>query len=324
MKIIIVNSYEYFGGTLVLSSLCRHLSGRGYDARLFMIPRFPTKRIGILYFWYSWFRHNCGFKLKKIMYYMHVRNRYFDDKFYKPIICNHTYGCKIEYNPFFNKSKTIVVYPEVVFGNFLNAKNVVRWLLYFYNYHGDLNAYSKDDLFICYRKIFNSIDLNPLQKEVNIFDFNSKLYYQYNFSNRSGICYLIRKGKTRKDLPKSFKGKILDDCSSEKEMVQILNESKYCYIYDTQTFYATIAAVCGCIPIVMIEEGKCRADYLVGDDSKGYGIAYGNTDDEIEFAIRTRDKLLQSLDFTQSNNININRFIFYLEDYFKCKLSKTL
>ncbi len=36
-RIIILNSYDYFGGTLVLSTLCRFLIKKGYDARLFMV-----------------------------------------------------------------------------------------------------------------------------------------------------------------------------------------------------------------------------------------------------------------------------------------------
>lgn len=317
-KIIIVNSHKYFGGTLVLSSLCRLLINKGYDARLFIVHEFPGSDTNKKKFWILWLRYNILYNLKKLLYSLIKKTKYARTKRFETLYINHVHGCRIQYNPFFEKKNTVVVYPEVVYGNFLKAKKVVRWLLYNYKY-GE-NAYSNDDLFICYREIFNSNTLNPECKKVCISSFNNKIYYKYNFGDRKEKCYLLRKGKSRNDLPDEFDSEVIDDNTSECDIVRIFNEYKYCYFYDTQTYYAVIAAVCGCIPIIVLEKGKKRSDYLSSSDNVGYGIAYGDNPDEIEFAISTRENLLSSLDYTEINEFNVNKFIRYVEEYFSISL----
>ena len=73
-------------------------------------------------------------------------------------------------------------------------------------------------------------------------------------------------------------------------------------LYDTQTFYASIAALCGCIPIVVPEIGKTKEDYVKKDDHL-LGIAYGDTSTEIEYAIQTREKVLLRINNRLSENI---------------------
>lgn len=321
-KIIIVNNHKYYGGTLLLSSLCRLLIHKGYDARLFMVHEFPGPSFKKQNFWILWLRYNISYTLKKLAYFCLKRTRFVKWKRFDSFFINHTHDCKFQYNPFFNKKESLVVYPEVVFGNFLGAKNVVRWLLYNYSYYLNVDAYSKKDLFICFRDIFNCSNLNPEGKKVTINDFNNSIYRQYNYGVRKEKCYLIRKGRTRTDLPETFDSEVIDFDTSEYDIVRIFNEYKFCYIYDTQTFYSTIAAVCGCIPIVVVEKGKKRSDYLSSTDAIGYGIAYGDTSEEIDFAISTRKELLSSLDYAEQNEVNINKFINYVEDYFSFKLKE--
>lgn len=322
-KIIILNSYEYYGGTLVLSTLCRLLSQRGYDTRLFIIHQYPEQGMNqYKYLYKNWLKYNITYGIKKIIYAIIKNTKLANNRRFKAISINHTYNCKIQYLPFFNKKDTIVIYPEIAFGNLLKAENIVRWLLYHYKYENIPNAYSPNDLFICYREKFNSWKLNPECKKVQINDFNSKLYFQYNWGERKEKCFLIRKGHYRNDLPKEFDGEVIDFHTPERDIVRIFNEYKYCYIYDTQTFYTKIAAICGCIPIVVVEKGKKRSDYLTQTDNPGYGIAYGNTPEEIEYAISTRDLLLSSLDYTAANNRNIDKLIDYIEKHFLCKIEK--
>ena len=109
---------------------------------------------------------------------------------------------------------------------------------------------------------------------------------------------------------------LLLDNLTEKEIVSAFNKYKFCYFYDTQTFYANIAAICGCIPVVILEEGKSKNDYKgVGDID--YGVAYGNTKEEIERAIATRDNLIDYLKKKEESNlIAVDKFIMRCEDYF--------
>ena len=95
----------------------------------------------------------------------------------------------------------------------------------------------------------------------------------------------------------------------------MFNEYRYCYSYDTQTFYTAIAAVCGCIPIVVMEPGKCESDYL-GPGEKHLGRAYGDSVEQIEYAKKTRDDLIKKLDYSAWNRVNAQALIELLEDKF--------
>ena len=224
-------------------------------------------------------------------------------------------GLSFHKNPSIDINNSIVIYPEVTYGNPLNAKFVVRWLMYFYPYSKSSDAYSTNDLFIAFREYFNDIDLNPNKLIITLNYFDSKLYRQYNFGQRKDKCYILRKGRKRKDLPKHFDGPVFDDNMSQHELVKMFNEYRYCYSYDTQTFYIAIAAVCGCIPIVVMEPGKCESDYL-GPGEKHLGRAYGDSVEQIEYAKKTRDDLIKKLDYSAWNRVNAQALIELLEDKF--------
>ena len=107
--------------------------------------------------------------------------------------------------------------------------------------------------------------------------------------------------------------------NGKKEIVKILNECKYCVLYDMQTAYAPIAALCGCIPIQIPEQGKTRKDYC-GSDDASYGIAYGKTEDEINWALKTRDKLIERYKQMNINDLKkIDRFISVCMEHFDFK-----
>lgn len=314
--IYIATIIAYCGGTLALTILCQTLRSIGYDARLILLPYFPNKNISqkrfvIDYIFYLTKYFTKQF-VKRIASYLFPNARFV--KYY------HTdaqilkiEGIKIRLNPFLLKSKSIVIYPEDVYGNPLDVDYVVRWLLYYYDYLGDRKAYDSNDLFIAYREIFNVASLNPNQHVVTISHFNNRLYRQYNFSQRSGRCYIVYKGCNRHDIPTQFDGPVFDSKMSQEELVEMLNTYEYCYCYDPQTFYMKIAAVCGCIPVLIMEKGKTERDYLSCNENH-YGIAYGDTPEQIKYAIDTRKKLLEELDFTLQNKQNTMYLINILED----------
>ena len=314
-KIIIYNVNDYFGGPLVLSALCKTFRDLGYDARVLFTYAFqsgPEKERGcseyvikhLVKAWISYYIHKIckkfplwsSFQLRKTPLTMMP-------------------GIKIQRNPFFRRDNTIVIYPEYLYGNPLHAKHVVRWLLYHYKFENMPGAYDKSDLFFCYRQFFNNVNLNPLGLEMHINYFDDQLYRQYNFGPRSGKCYILRKGTSRTDLPEPFDGPVYDDDMSQEELVKMFNEYEYCYSYDTQTFYSAIAAICGCKSVVVMEPGKTEKDYL-GKGETHYGIAYGDTPEQLEYAEKTKELLIKSLDFKDRNEANVKAFIPVLEERF--------
>ncbi len=320
-KIVIVNGFNYCGGRVVLSELCRSLNRQGYKAYLLLLHSYPTnkqqlKNFSRLNLLLNNLKLFITIGLNKIFPFLHFDKIFFREYF----LARHLKGCKIQILPFFSK-KSVIVYPEVIYGNPLKAKNVVRWLLYYNRYPNDSFAYGKKDLFICYRAVFNDIRLNPNFKTVTISSFDNELYKRTNYGIRTGSCYIIRKGKQRSDLPSNFDGVIIDTMS-EEEKVKVFNECEYCYSYDTQTFYSVIAALCGCKSIVILEPGKEKNDYLKSDDTQPYGVAYGTSTEEINWAVRTQKELSKHLNFDEANKKNTNKFIEYILDYFFTKQKK--
>lgn len=300
-KVVIVSPRQKYGGAIVLHFLCQLLIEENIDAKVFLTEVYGDKKDNYFKSLFKWVKWVIKDTVKVIL--SKCSNKKFIDFENEPIK-----KYRRKYLPFINRKNTIVIYPEVCYGNILKAKYVIRWFLYYNRYKTDEKAYGKDDIFICYRKKFNDYELNPDCKQLKISHFNNELYKQTNFGDRNGCCYIIRKGSGRKDLPSEYHGPILDNMS-EKEKVVAFNKYKYCYLYDTQTMYASIAGYCGCIPVVMMEKGKNIDDYL-GSGDIHYGIAYGNTKDEVNYAINTNGKLREHLDsLMEKNKEQVKSFI---------------
>lgn len=308
-KIIIVNTRNLYGGTIALSLLSKLLRDKGYDSKVLYIHDFPSVYTKAWRFWCKWLVYSIKYRVKKLLYLLLKNTSFGSHKIFSCFDYIPIKDVKEKYLPFYNRNNTIVIYPEVVSGNILRAKHVVRWLLFYHNWNDKKDAYNLDDLIVCYRRKFNDWILNPHGYELKLNFFDKEMYRQYNFGERTGNCYILRKGACRKDLPEEFDGPVIDYGISEKEIVRIFNHCKYCYSYDTQTFYTKIAAVCGCIPVVVLEPGKTKADYLSESEMNIEGVAYGNTKEEVERAIASRQDLLESLDYSNKNNFNIENFI---------------
>lgn len=323
MKKVIFYGFPYYlGGNLVLAEACRTFRLLGYDAELFVsvtksTRKFSLNKFPIVYF-YDWLKFLLRIYIRVFFAYFCPFDKRLEK--YKHItFATNIRGIKTNHIPCINKESTIVIYPECQYGNPLKAKYVVRWLLYNYKYKED--AYSKDDIFVAYRNVFNSSVLNPNGYKYLINCFDNTLYHQYNYEVRHGRCYVLRKGKIRNDLPLKFDGPVFDDDMDLYSLVKMFNTYKYCYFYDTQTFYTSIAAVCGCIPIVVLESGKTEKDYLDENELEHYGIAFGDSLEQIKYAQETRHKLIEKLNFTQRNIEQTKMFITLLENKFG-KLSK--
>ena len=63
--------------------------------------------------------------------------------------------------------------------------------------------------------------------------------------------------------------------------------------------------------------GKKREDYLA-EGEKGWGIAYGISPEEIEFAQRTQKELYEQIDsFDAHNHENVHKFLAYCKEHFQ-------
>lgn len=284
-KYVIISPRQAWGGAVVLHALCKYLCDLGYDASILYVSDMNYKNGHRLKFWLKHFIFTISDIYKANNVRLYGEENYINNRKYKGYVNEAVKGCKRRIYPFV-KENEIVIYPERVYGNFTRAKKVVRWFLYHNRY--DSGAYGNEDLFVTYRDVFNDSVLNPDNKQLYIAYYNLDTYRRYNFGERHGSCYVLRKGKDREDLPQYFDGPIIDELP-EDEKVRIFNESEFCVSYDTQTAYSSLAALCGCVSIVVPEKGKSRDDYRKNEIS--YGEAFGFSDEEINYAVNTRDKL---------------------------------
>lgn len=300
MKFVIVTPRQKWGGAIALHVLYQNLINSGHDATIFYTEVYSYKKslLKRINYWRKWLLYCLGD-------YKEQKKEPYDWPIKK---------VRRKYIPFVSKD-TIVIYPDTVYGNPLKAKKVVRYFLYYNRFSNDDNAYGDNDLFICYRKQYNDWKLNPNGYELQTSYFDLDLYKRTNIGERHGTCYIIRKGKNRTDLPISFDGPIIDDMTEENK-VSIFNSCERCISYDTQTAYSSIAAMCGCVSIVVPEKGKGRNDYLTDDDVV-YGVAYGFSDDEIAYAMNTANRVKELYEKQNAKGIEeVKKFVNICEEYF--------
>lgn len=208
----------------------------------------------------------------------------------------------------------IVVYPEIVHGNPLRSRHVVRWLLHKPGFHKGSYEYGPADRYFFYQKAFDDATLNPdgdnLLKTVWVRD---DIYRQTNFGARHGTCYVLRKGEGR-PLVHDTKGSVLVDKLSHTEMARVFNRVKTCISYDPYTWYSHFAALCGCDSVIVPEPGVAKQAWYP-DARDRYGLAYGF--DDVEEARRTRPLLLPRMKQIESEaNESVRHFVAKCEIYF--------
>lgn len=207
----------------------------------------------------------------------------------------------------------IVVYPEVVAGNPLSAKSVVRWLLYNPGHHTGTIEYGKDDLFFSYNEAFNDERLNKHNENVLRVSVNIPAYKQINFGPRSGACVLIRKGNARVHDQHPQDAILVDDLDHES-IARLLNEKEFLYSYDLHSYYCTYAAICGCVPIV-IPQANLTEQQWNPELRDRIGIAYGV--ERIDWAKSTRTVLLDELDKARGEeDICVQSFVVKCREHF--------
>ena len=160
----------------------------------------------------------------------------------------------------------------------------------------NIEKYRTDELVLQYGKSFtvgtkfeNCLSIRPIVTNLSFWkDLGCK---------RSEIpLILIKKGHLPKD--KIIKGKIIDDViqmndtreTIDFELLKLFNTHKTFITYDNNTFHSVQAALCGAISIV-IPDGKLNEKEWRKSTRREYGIAYGNNEEQINFALSTTDSL---------------------------------
>jgi ferritin-like protein len=223
-------------------------------------------------------------------------------------VCNDYYN-----NEFPIDDNCVVIYGETIEGNPLNAKNVVRWILGPVGVSSNINiphTWGKEDL-VYYFNSEEKFNINP-ERIGNIYKFLSSIYINPNIENynshKRGTCFTIRKSGMHKDI----KGIHFHDSfeitrhHSQSQCIEFFNQYEYFISYDPLTFLSIMAAMCGCVSIVYPVDGLTKQQWIQTTaaaeycKSKGldnlYGIAYGNSPSEYNYAFSTIHLVKQQWD----------------------------
>lgn len=215
----------------------------------------------------------------------------------------------------------MVIYPEVITDNPLNAKHVTRWLLHKEGYHkGKTIDYGENDLIFQYNPFFT-----PNNREshgiLHIRWIRTDIF-QNRHQRRQLFGFIVRKGKnrnpynikTRRHPPRS---QFLDPqlTGSLKKASLAFNRVRIIICYDYATYWALCATLCGClviiVPIKSIPKKQYHDDFLFVRN----GIAYGFLD--VPRALLTRRKFKRIIEMEHESNINsVQGFISVVEQYF--------
>ncbi len=301
--LIFASSYdENVGGTIVLHKLCSLLNELGYEA--YLHPSFPTYEVN---------KNNyvgfIGGVVKRFLRHNPV-----------PFKTNPAFKTSI-YKAKINElsSDFVVVYPEVTFGNPLNAQNVVRWLLHYPGFITNKIYYGKGELYFDFNSFpknfyFKGSEVSKKPLLITSFPFETyNLDGALAFHDREGTAYCLRKGKHQKIIH-NLSGSILIDGKSHQEVASIFKRVKTFISYDNQTAYSGFAALCGADSVVILDKGITKEQLGLAVENC-YGVAYGF--EEVELARKSKGKLLEYLVKREAaSKVQVQNFVDEVERYF--------
>lgn len=167
----------------------------------------------------------------------------------------------------------IVVYPETVKGNPLQAKHVVRWFLSTPGefYEDKSPSFEHDDLIFTYtshygrRRYYDGL--------LTAYDWKLD-FWKDEGSQRRGTCFVRRKGYAKPFDQHRPDALCLDGYKDNETLRDAFNRHECFVSYDDQTMLSLQAALCGCLSIVIpgelsSTEWRERFPYFQ------FGIAYG-------------------------------------------------
>lgn len=149
------------------------------------------------------------------------------------------------------KDNAVVIYPEVIFGNPLNAKKVVRYVLYYPGINGGDSYYDKNDMIFTFNnEYYENADL------LSISTMDRSLFYKDN-TPKDINCYFVNKGGKWKEI-QEFKNFVEINMSypeTREELANLLRRTKTLYSYDRHTLLTEEAFACGCDVKYVTEDG---------------------------------------------------------------------
>ncbi len=199
----------------------------------------------------------------------------------------------------------VAIYPEIVAGNPLRAPVVVRWLLHRPGFFTGETELGETDLLLTYAQHFGEgspADVPHLELRCQI--LKTDIFREPEpAAPRSGSCYILRKGRGRRMVHDMADSICVDDMS-DQQMAEVFSRVKVCYSYDPYTMLSRYAALCGCLSVVVPEEGVDRLAWRPREADR-YGIAYGV--DDAAWARSTLGALREEMERIEAQSVEQTR-----------------
>ncbi len=175
----------------------------------------------------------------------------------------------------------VVVYPEIVTGNPLGAKHVVRWLLYYWGRYRNTGRYPHTDLVYGYTKrVAEHYGTEKILFMPSV--DTTEFILPSEGTKRSGACFYAHKYRMfYRQTPQNHGIEITNPGQSRADVVKLLQTSEVFYAYE-DTALINEAVLCGC-PAVCVPT-KSYWVFLADHEFKA-GIAWG--EDNLEQALST-------------------------------------
>lgn len=222
-----------------------------------------------------------------------------------------------------NRDKFVAIYPEVVEGNPLDARRVVRWILLVPPKDVPPTWDLETDLILgfmpIYITLYNRLKLGPnLRCDATLFYAFLDHDYQDYGRERHGACCTTRKawyfeklgcGKVQlnHDPMNCFCFEPSYDLRP-KDLETLHNACETFHSYDPLTFHILIAAMCGCtsivhpLPCISLEEFHSQCGPLTK-----FGVAYGDSPDQVAHARATKHLVKDLVKQTVATNAHRTR-----------------
>ena len=172
-----------------------------------------------------------------------------------------------------------IVYPEIVSGNPVGAKNVIRYALNVPGFIGGDKTYDSSEVIFAYNNYISKYVGNcPILKTPHI---NLDICRNYNLP-RKGSCFFIGKGRNVPRRPELEEIEIIDVTS--QQLYELFNRCEVFYTYDDMTSACEESRLCGC-PVVILNENSDKFDLL---RENKYGMAFNLS--ELDWAKETVHK----------------------------------
>ncbi|MGJ82402.1 WavQ [Escherichia coli] len=210
-------------------------------------------------------------------------------------------------------SNSVVIYPEIINGNPLKIKNVVRWLLHQPGHHTNVIDYGKNELYFKFNSAIHDFENDgsyTAANELKVIYYPVQIYNEkLNQERDIECCYLVRKGFYKKSVhpPKAIK----IDGLTHQEIADVFRRSQKFISYDDYTAYSIFSVLCGCPSYVVPTEGQTVNDWYP-DERDRYGISYGFTDEQAKWAKETKDRVYRHI--INEHNKSIDRVINCLQE----------